>query len=56
MVAVIVFSLAALVHLLRLALGWEVTVAGIFVPPWESVVVCLAAAALAFALWRETHK
>lgn len=54
-VAVILFSLVALAHLLRIVLGWEVTVAGIFIPVWASVIACVAAAALALMLWREMH-
>ena len=54
-VAVILFSLVALAHLLRIVLGWEVTVAGIFIPVWASIIACVAAAALALMLWREMH-
>jgi hypothetical protein len=54
-VAVILFSLVALAHLLRIVLGWEVTVAGIFIPVWASVIACVGAAALALMLWREMH-
>ncbi len=53
--AVLVFSLVALLQLLRVFFGWEVTVNGFFVPLWASVIACLVAAALAFALWRETR-
>lgn len=52
-VAVVVFSLVALAHLLRVALGWEVTVNGISIPMWVSVIACVVSAALAFTLWRE---
>jgi len=54
-VAVILFSLVALAHLLRIVLGWEVTVGGILIPLWVSVIACVGAAALAFMLWREMH-
>ena len=54
-VAVVVFSLVALLQLLRVALGWEVTVNGILIPLWASVIACLVAATLAFMVWRETH-
>ena len=53
--AVLVFSLVALLQLLRAFFGWEVTVNGLFIPLWASVIACLVAAALAFALWRETR-
>jgi len=55
-VASLVFSLVALLQLLRVVLGWEITVNGIFVPPWASVIACLVAATLAFTLWRESRK
>ena len=53
--AIGVFSLVALLQLLRVLLQWEVTVNGIFIPLWASVIACLLAAALAFALWREAR-
>ena len=53
--AVLVFSLVALLQLLRVFFGWQVTVDGWFIPLWASVIACLLAAALAFALWRETR-
>lgn len=52
-VAVVVFSLVALLQLLRVALAWEVTVNGVLIPPWASVIACLVAATLAFMLRRE---
>ena len=54
-VAVVVFSLAALLQLLRVALGWEITVNGILIPAWASVVACVVAATLAFMLSREAR-
>jgi hypothetical protein len=53
--AIGVFSLVALLQLLRVALGWEITVNGIFIPFWASVIACIIAATLAFMLWRETR-
>ena len=52
-IAIVVFSLVALLQLLRVALGWDITVNGILIPPWVSVVVCVVAATLAFKLRRE---
>ena len=54
-VAVVVFSLVALAQLLRVALGWDVTVNGFLIPAWVSVIACVIAATLAFKLWRETR-
>lgn len=55
LLAVVVFSLVALSHLLRLILGIEVLVGGAVIPMWVSVVGLLVTAALAVALWREGH-
>ena len=51
--AVVVFSLVALLQLLRVALGWEVTINGFFIPQWASVIAFLVATTLAFKLRRE---
>jgi hypothetical protein len=54
-VAVVFFALVALLHLLRVALGWVVTVNGTVVPFWPSVIACVAAATLGRMLWREAR-
>ena len=54
-VAVFVFALVALLQLLRVILGLEVTVNGTVVPIWASVVACVAAATLSVMLWREAR-
>jgi hypothetical protein len=51
--AIVVFSIVAIVQLLRVALGWEVSINGVHVPSWASVLACLFAATLAFMVWRE---
>ena len=53
--AVALFSLIALLQLLRFTLGWEVTVNGVTVPVWVSGIVFVIAAGLAVMLWRETR-
>ncbi len=53
--AVVVFSLVALLQLLRVVLGWDITVNGVLIPLWASVIACVVAAALAVMLWRETR-
>jgi len=55
-IAVLVFFLVAVLQLLRVALGWEITINGAQVPLWASIVACLVAALLAFSLWREARK
>jgi hypothetical protein len=53
--AIVILSLLAFFQLLRVAFGWEVTVNGISIPIWASVIACVVAATLAFMLWRETR-
>jgi len=53
--AVVVLSLVALVQLIRVALGWEITVNGIVIPFWASVIACIVAAVLAFMVRREAR-
>ncbi len=53
--AVLAFSLVALLQLPRVFFGWEVTLNGFLIPLWASVIACLVAFALAFAHWRETR-
>jgi hypothetical protein len=52
-VAVVAFSLDALVHWLRVVLGWEVARNAILVPIWASVIALAIAATLVFMLRRE---
>ena len=56
LVAVLIFALIAIVHLLRLVFGWQVTLNAAVVPMWVSVIGLLIAGALAVALWRESRK
>ncbi len=54
MIAIALFSLIALLQLLRFILGWEVTVNGVTVPVWASGIAFVIAAGLAVMVWRET--
>ena len=54
-IAVSVFALVALMHVLRLALGWEVTFQGSVVPMWVSALGAIIAGGLAVMLWRESR-
>lgn len=56
LIAVLVFSLVATAHLVRVLFQLEVTVGGAVVPIWVSVVGCFIAAALAFGLFREGNE
>jgi hypothetical protein len=55
-IAVVFFALIAFLHLLRLFLGWEVTVNGMVIPKWASGPGLVITAGLALMLWREARK
>jgi hypothetical protein len=55
MIAVTVFSLVALVHLLRLFMRWDVTVVGFVIPVWWSAIGLVVAGGLALMVWREAR-
>lgn len=48
--------MVALVHLLRVAYGWVVNVAGGDIPMWASVVGLVIAGVLAAGLWWESRR
>jgi len=52
-IAVIVFAFVALVQALRLLMAWPVSVGGVDIPMWVSVVALVVALALSVMLWRE---
>jgi hypothetical protein len=52
-IAIAVFALIAFMHVLRLVLGWEVTVNNIIIPGWVSLPGLVIAAGLAWMLWYE---
>ena len=54
-IAVVVFSLVALLQLLRVLLGWEVVIEGVHIPIWVSVIAFVVAAGLAAMVWRENR-
>jgi hypothetical protein len=53
LIAVILFSLVAIAHALRLVLQIEVTAGGAVVPMWVSVLGVLVPGGVALMLWRE---
>ena len=55
LLAVLVFSLVAVTHLLRLVFQTEILVGGATVPMSASVVGFLVTGGLALALWREAR-
>jgi len=56
LMTVVVLSLVAIVQLIRLALGWEVSVNGVSIPVWVSGIAVVVAGGLAVMLWRESRK
>jgi hypothetical protein len=55
-IAVVLLALIAVVQLLRLVLGWTVTVNGLVVPVWLSGIVFVITTGLAVMVWRETRR
>lgn len=55
-IAVVLFSLIALLQLVRLIFGWEVMVNGVTVPLWASGIAFVIATGLAVMVWREMRK
>ena len=56
MIAVVVFSLIALMQLLRFFLRWEITVNGVIVPVWVSGIAFVIVGGLAVMLWRDMRR
>ena len=54
-IAVVLFALIALLHLIRLFVGWEVTLDGKIVPMWLSAAGFVIAGGLVLMLWREAR-
>ena len=52
--AILVFLLVAVVHILRLVGDWDVVINGVVIPKWTSILGVLITGGLAFLLWRET--
>ena len=55
-VAAVVFSIIAVVHLLRLFFHWEVTVNGVIIPIWVSVPGFIIPGVLAIMIRQEAKK
>lgn len=55
-IAIVIFALVALAHVLRLIFEWEVVISGMVIPMWVSVVGTLIAGGLAVLLWRESRQ
>jgi len=54
-IAIVIFSLVAVLHVLRLIFGWQAVINGLVIPMWASVVGLIIAGGLAIMLWRESR-
>lgn len=52
-IAIVVFALVSLLHLVRYFLGWEIIVNSMTIPLWGSLLGFVIAGGLAVMLWRE---
>ena len=53
-IAVVVFTLVASMHVLRILMGWEVRIGGAVIPMWASYVGLVIAGCLAVMPGRES--
>ena len=54
-IAIVIFSIVAVLHVLRLIFGWQAVIDGLVIPMWASVVGLIIAGGLAIMLWRESR-
>ncbi len=55
LLAIIVFTIVAVAHLLRLVDGTQIVVGSTTIPMWVSFVGVLVPGLIAFLLWKETR-
>jgi hypothetical protein len=55
-IAALLLALIAVAHILRMILGWEITLDGTIVPAWVSLPGFIIPALLSVMLWREMGK
>lgn len=53
-IAVIVFAVICVFHILRLVLGWEAEVNHMVIPLWISIAGALVSGLMAVMLWKES--
>lgn len=54
-ITAVVLAVVAIVHLLRLILGWDVYINNVGIDNWVSVVGVIVASGLAWGLWTEAR-
>jgi hypothetical protein len=55
LLAIIIFTIVAVAHLLRLVDGTQIVVGSTIIPMWVSFVGVLVPGLIAFLLWKETR-
>lgn len=55
LLAIVLFTAVAVAHLLRLILGWQVTIEDAVIPMWASGVALVVSALAAVLLWKGTR-
>lgn len=55
-VAIVIFTLVALMHACRIWYGWDVMLGGTAIPMWASYLGFVIAGGLAIGLWRESRR
>ena len=56
MIAVVIFTLVAVLQLVRVLEGWDIAIGSFHVPMWVSMVAAAVAALMAVMVWRENRK
>jgi len=55
-IAIVVFVLVGLLHVVRYFLGWKVIINTVIIPVWISAPAIVIAGGLAFMVWREMNQ
>jgi hypothetical protein len=53
-IAIVVFALICVMHILRVFLGWEAEINHTVIPIWVSIAGALGSGVLAVMLWKES--
>ena len=56
MIAVVIFTLVAVLQLVRVLEGWDIAIGSFHVPIWVSILAAAVAALMAVMVWRENRK
>ena len=54
-IAVIIFAVICVVHVLRLVFGWSANINGTEIPIWISAVGAIVSALISIMLWKENR-